>query len=162
MTGSTKVFVVGSAVYAATNGGLSISTDDGATFINKTTADGLGSNIVNAVSASGGIIYAGTNLGFSFGTGTAPGDPTVVSGGSVMVTPTSGPNDNGTIATFAVRSQGTYTGTISVNKRGRGFHQQRRACRNTYHHDSRHRHCGDFTDATFTLIVQNPFTLNVS
>jgi hypothetical protein len=36
------VYVVGSNVYAATDGGLSISTGGGATFSNKTTADGLG------------------------------------------------------------------------------------------------------------------------
>ena len=39
-------------VYAATNRGLSISTDGGATFTNRTPADGLGSNIVEGVYAT--------------------------------------------------------------------------------------------------------------
>ncbi len=42
--GVNGVFAVGSTVYAATSGGLSISTDGGATFTNRTTTEGLGSN----------------------------------------------------------------------------------------------------------------------
>jgi hypothetical protein len=45
---------------------LSISTDGGTTFTNKTTADGLGNNIVKGVYASGSTVYAATALGFSF------------------------------------------------------------------------------------------------
>ncbi|MBI5825195.1 MAG: hypothetical protein HZB18_14290 [Chloroflexi bacterium] len=61
------VFVSGSNVYAATDGstasigggggGLSISTDGGNTFTNKTTANGLCSNNVTDVFVSGGTIY---------------------------------------------------------------------------------------------------------
>ena len=64
------VYVVGSNVYAATapegfgssatGGGLSISTDGGATFINKTTANGLGSNDVRGVFVVGTTVYAAT------------------------------------------------------------------------------------------------------
>ena len=45
------VYVVGSTVYAATNGGgLSISTDGGTTFTNRTKANsGLGNNILLGV-----------------------------------------------------------------------------------------------------------------
>lgn len=39
----------GPTVYAATLGGISISTDSGATFTNKTTANGLGNNEVKGV-----------------------------------------------------------------------------------------------------------------
>ena len=52
---------MGSTVYAATLGvlgalgGLSISTDSGANFTNKTTADGLGSNIVLGVYVVGHV-----------------------------------------------------------------------------------------------------------
>jgi hypothetical protein len=54
------VYVVGSTVYAATNSGLSISTDGGNTFSNKTTSDGLGSNSVSSVYAVGNTIYVTT------------------------------------------------------------------------------------------------------
>jgi hypothetical protein len=47
-------------VYAATDRGLSISTDGGNTFTNRTTANGLGSNKVAYVYASGSTVYAVT------------------------------------------------------------------------------------------------------
>ena len=43
-------------------GGLSISTDGGQTFTNKTTANGLGSNDVISVSVENGIVAVGTNI----------------------------------------------------------------------------------------------------
>ena len=61
-----SVYASGSNVYAATasilgvGGGVSVSTDGGATFTNSTTANGLGSNLVVDVYASGGTIYAAT------------------------------------------------------------------------------------------------------
>ena len=57
------VYVVGSTVYAATNGGLSISTDSGATFTNRTTSDGLGVNGVRGVYVDGSNVYAATRTG---------------------------------------------------------------------------------------------------
>ena len=57
------VYVVGSTVYAATAGGLSISTDGGANFTNKTTADGLGDNVVHGVFVDGTYVYAATDGG---------------------------------------------------------------------------------------------------
>src|SRR5262249_40621137 len=39
----------------------------------------------------------------------------VAAGGSLTVNPATGPSDNGTISTIVVQSQGTYSGTISVN-----------------------------------------------
>ena len=47
------VYASGSNVYAATPGGLSISTNGGLSFTNKTTANGLGDNWVNGVYGSG-------------------------------------------------------------------------------------------------------------
>jgi hypothetical protein len=52
------VYVVGSTIYAATyGGGLSISTNGGATFITKT---GVGNDVLNAVYVVGSTIYAAT------------------------------------------------------------------------------------------------------
>ena len=65
------VWVIGSTVYAATNGGLSISTDGGTTFTNKTTIDGLGNDIVNGVYVIDGAqdtVYAATYGGLSIST----------------------------------------------------------------------------------------------
>jgi outer membrane protein OmpA-like peptidoglycan-associated protein len=66
------VFVDGSTVYVGTyggsDGGLRISTDGGATFTTKTTANGLGNNGVSGVYAVGSTVYAATNDGFSIST----------------------------------------------------------------------------------------------
>ncbi|MFM7587427.1 MAG: hypothetical protein ACKO6M_10450, partial [Bacteroidota bacterium] len=59
------VYVSGSTVYAATGGGLSISTNGGTSFTNYTTANGLGNNSVNGVYASGSTVYAATYGGLS-------------------------------------------------------------------------------------------------
>ena len=56
-------------VYAATDGGLGISTNGGLTFTNKTTANGLGSNDVVGVYAVGTTVYAATSAGFSMPNG---------------------------------------------------------------------------------------------
>ncbi|ALG66443.1 hypothetical protein [Beggiatoa leptomitoformis] len=50
-------------VYAATAGGLSISKNGGFTFVNKTTANGLGANEVYGLYVDGSKIYAGTHGG---------------------------------------------------------------------------------------------------
>jgi hypothetical protein len=47
---------------------LSISTDGGATFTNRTTANGLGDNYVRKVYVFGSRIYAATNGGVSIST----------------------------------------------------------------------------------------------
>ena len=59
------VYVVGTTVYAGTNGGLSISTDGGATFTNRTTTNGLGNNVVFGVYAVGTTVYAATGNGLA-------------------------------------------------------------------------------------------------
>ncbi len=65
-----SVFVTGTGsnrtIYVATSSGLSIAFNGSTDFVNLTTADGLLSNTVNAVAATtGGLIFAGTNLGVS-------------------------------------------------------------------------------------------------
>lgn len=60
------MYAVGSTVYAATNGGVSISTDNGASFTNHTT--GLGSTNVSSVYAVGSTVYAATDNGLSIST----------------------------------------------------------------------------------------------
>jgi len=62
------VYASGSTIYAATFGGLSISTDGGASFTNKTTTNGLGNNTVKGVYASGSMVYAATSGGLSIST----------------------------------------------------------------------------------------------
>jgi len=60
------VYVDGSTVYAATNSGLSKSTDGGTSSTSSTT--GLGSKNVYGVYASGDTVYAATAAGLSFST----------------------------------------------------------------------------------------------
>jgi len=56
-------------IYLATNGGLSISSDGGETFTNKTTANsGLVYNTVYDVNKSNGVLYVSTYLGLSIST----------------------------------------------------------------------------------------------
>jgi hypothetical protein len=93
------VFAMGSTVYAATNGGgLSISTDGGATFTNRTSGpspgNGLGSNVVTGVYAVGSTVYAATSDGVSIST----------DGGATFTNSTSGLGSNIVIGVFAVGS----------------------------------------------------------
>ena len=66
------VYADGLNVYAATNGGLSISTNGGGSFTKKVTSNtgtpGLGSNNVYGVYTDGGTIYAATRGGLSIST----------------------------------------------------------------------------------------------
>lgn len=76
------VYANSGVIYAATYGGLSISTDGGSSFVNRTTNEGLGSDFVYGVYASGGTIYAGTSNGFSISTdgGTSFNNKTTANG----------------------------------------------------------------------------------
>jgi hypothetical protein len=62
------VYAIGSTIYAATDGGLSISSNGGTRFTNYNSSNGLGSNTVNAVYAIGSTIYAATSGGLSIAT----------------------------------------------------------------------------------------------
>lgn len=44
-----------------------------------------------------------------------PSSQTVALGASLIISPASGPSDNGSISSISVQSKGTYTGTVSVN-----------------------------------------------
>ena len=66
--GVLSVYAIGSTVYVGTQGGVSVSTDGGATFTNFTTADGLGGDAVKDVYASGSTVYAATGGGLSIAT----------------------------------------------------------------------------------------------
>ena len=59
------VYVEGPYVYAATEGGLSISSDGGMSCSNRTMATGLGSKNVIRVIANGSNVYAATEGGLS-------------------------------------------------------------------------------------------------
>jgi hypothetical protein len=62
------VTVSGSTIYAATLGGVSISTDGGTHWTNYTTTNGLGNNSVLGVAVSGSTICAATLGGVSIST----------------------------------------------------------------------------------------------
>jgi hypothetical protein len=65
---SRDIFVSGSNLYLATGRGLFISTNGGADFVKRTTADGLGSNGTSAVFVSGSTVYVATESGLSIST----------------------------------------------------------------------------------------------
>jgi hypothetical protein len=60
-----EILDTGSILYIATQAGLSISTNGGITFENRTTADGLGSNDVRSVAINGNYVYVATGGGVS-------------------------------------------------------------------------------------------------
>jgi uncharacterized repeat protein (TIGR01451 family) len=62
------VYASGSNIYVATTGGLLISTDNGTTWVNKTTTNGLGHNYCMGVYASGNNVYVATYGGLSIST----------------------------------------------------------------------------------------------
>jgi CSLREA domain-containing protein len=84
--------------------------------------------------------------------------------GSKMINPATGPSDNGSVSTIAVQSQGTYTGTISVNN-STGIVSISNAGPTGSHTITIRAtdNCGTTTDTSFTLNV-NPcptsFTVN--
>ncbi|MCB9069675.1 MAG: hypothetical protein H6629_17965 [Calditrichae bacterium] len=86
-------------VYAATIGGLSVSSDGGATFVNRTTANGLGNNRVKAVIAE---IQTTVDLQISISESSDP----VVAGSN-------GGNDN-LVHTITVTNNGPATATNIV------------------------------------------------
>ena len=65
---SGNTIYVGSASYAIFTGKLSISTDGGATFTERTTATGLGNTSVRGITGDGGTVYVATGNGLSIST----------------------------------------------------------------------------------------------
>jgi len=62
------VYAAGSTIYAATDGGLSVSANNGTNWTNYTTGSGLGNDIVYGVYAAGSTIYAATFDGLGIST----------------------------------------------------------------------------------------------
>jgi hypothetical protein len=129
------VFAVGTTVYAATSpvsvgdsfvgGGLSISTDGGATFTNYTTANGLGSNAVSGVHAVGSTVYAATGNGLSIGVPppalqASPNLSSVVAGatGTVTISSTALPLPDDTVVTAVSADTSVATVTSTFNASG--------------------------------------------
>ncbi len=52
-------------IYAGTTAGLSISNDGGSSWINYTTENGIGSNIVKCITVINSKIYVGTTNGIA-------------------------------------------------------------------------------------------------
>lgn len=90
------------------------------------------------------------------------GNQTHTTGGSLNVTPATGPTDNGSITSIVLQDQGTYTGTITVNN-STGVVALSNA-KPTGTHTITIRitdNCGTTTDAMFTLTLSCPtITLN--
>ena len=115
-------------------------------------------NATFTLQASDGTLTSTGTLNVTVTANTAPtlsyNNASVTSGGSIIASPATGPTDNGTIPSIVLLSQGTYTGTISVNNTTgvvsfssaapNGMHTIRiRATDN----------CGLMTDTSFTLTV---------
>ncbi len=65
-SGISSIFAVGQNIYIARKAdGVSLSKDDGNSWTTSTTQNGLGSNIVHYIFASGDTIYAATEKGLS-------------------------------------------------------------------------------------------------
>ena len=73
------IYARGGSIYAATYGGLSISSNGGTSWNNYTTSNGLVNNNVNGVYASGSTIYAATGSGVSIAQQSGP-TPSAVPG----------------------------------------------------------------------------------
>ena len=119
------------------------------------------SNATFTLQASDGSLTNTTMLGVTVNPNSAPvltySNGMVSSGGSTMVSPATGPTDNGAVSNIVVQSVGTYTGIVSVDNTSGvvsftnagpvGMHTITiRATDN----------CGLTTDAAFTLDVQAP------
>ena len=140
--------------------GVTISNivNTGGTVTADVVADCRASNAMFTLEASDGSLMSMDTLSVTV---TPDADPTLTYGndsvaynGSTMINPATGPSDNGSVSTIAVQSQGTYTGTISVdnvtgivsisNAKPAGMHTITiRATDN----------CNRTTDAMFTLTV---------
>jgi len=81
----------------------------------------------------------------------------VIVGGSVTVSPSAGPSDNGTIASIVLESQGAFTGTISVNNATGEVSISNAAPVGAHTIVVRATdNCGTTTDGSFTLNVSCP------
>ena len=129
----------------------------------------VGANTVQLTVADGAGTTSTANLTVNVSANTAPAltytDPPAVNfNGSTTVNPATGPSDNGSVSNVTLQSQGTYTGTISVNNTTGAVTISNAAPSGTHAITVRATdNCGATTDATFNLTVNNiPSTLSVT
>ncbi len=118
----------------------------------------VGANTVVLTVTDGGGATATANLTVNVTANTAPtliyNNISVNGGASTTNSPTTA-TDNGTIASYALQSPGTYTGTISVNSSGLVSISNAAPIGNHTITIRATDNCGAFTDASFTLTVNN-------
>ncbi len=175
---------VGDADQAANT--LTVTVNGGASAtVNGVTVANLSVNAAGVVTANVVANCTATNAGFTLTvtdsasatanatlnvavtTNTAPtlsyaSPQTVAQGGSLTINPATGPSDNGSISSIVVQSQGTYTGSISVNNTTGVVTLSNAAPAGTHTITIRATdNCGTTTDATFTLSVSTTsFAIN--
>jgi hypothetical protein len=121
----------------------------------------LGNNVVTLTVTDGSGAMATANFTVNVSSNTAPvlgyGTPQAVqAGGALTVNPSSGPSDNGSVASIVLLSQGTYTGTISVNNATGVVSISNAAPVGSHTIAVRATdNCGVMTDGMFTLNVNN-------
>ncbi len=116
----------------------------------------IGNNTV-VLTASDGTLSTNANLTLTVTANSAPtlsyANQSAASGGSLSFNPATGPSDNGSVSSIALQSQGTYTGTISVDNTG-AISISNAAPVGTHTITIRATdNCSAITDAQFTLTV---------
>jgi len=105
-----SIFAAGEKVYVSTDKGVAVSADKGQTFAMRTTADGLGSNVVRRLVLAGSTLYAATSAGLSIST----------DGGTTFLNFTAG-LPSATVNAIAVSGATVYAGTdlgLSISSDG--------------------------------------------
>ncbi len=105
-----SVLAAGEKVYVSTDHGVAVSADKGQTFAMRTTADGLGSNVVRRLVLAGSTLYAATSAGLSIST----------DGGTTFLNFTAG-LPSATVTAIAVSGATVYAGTdlgLSISSDG--------------------------------------------
>jgi uncharacterized repeat protein (TIGR01451 family) len=158
VTGATTVTVNGVTISNVSISAVGVVAADIVAACGATTA-----NFTLQVTDSGGLSNT-TNLTVTVNANTAPtltyGTPQNVGlGGSLSVNPATGPSDTGSISSIAVQSQGTYTGTISVNNSTGVVSISNAAPAGTHAITIRVTdNCGTTKDASFNLVVAQATT----
>lgn len=161
--------VVVTVVGSSTVNGVTISgiVNSGGTVTANVVAVCGATNASFTLQASDGTSTATATLNVTVTANTAPtltyNNASVAFGGSTTVNPATGPSDNGSVSSIVVQSQGTYTGTISVNNTTGVVSISNAAPAGTHTITIRATdQCGSNTDATFTLTVNAPPTVSLS
>jgi len=161
---NTLTVAVNGGATATVNGvtvsGISVSAGGAVTANVIATCTATTANFTLRVTDSGGL-FAEATLTATVTNNTAPvltyGNQSVAAGGSLNFNPASGPSDNGTVSSIVVQSQGTYTGTISVNNSTGVISLSNAKPGGTHTITIRATdNCGAVTDAAFNLTVTCP------